>query len=205
MGADSSGRLEWINAIKATCIALVVLLHVSQWIYTLNDNSLWYSICLFLQPFRIPVFFLVSGILAFNSIYNKKSKAFLRAKRIFSVYIVWTTVMTLRLYFTNDGGDAPEIYHYIVNFLIPGHYWYIWALPFFYLISLLYVYFFRNPFVLLVASFFLNIFAGDLGIALRELYDDTAEHVYWEQTFSNYLWFVIGLVLSKQLINLEHK
>lgn len=64
-GAHSpQGRIDWIDHAKGICIVLVVMLYAVETIGSAAGREGWlHPIAAFAQPFRMPDFFLISGLL----------------------------------------------------------------------------------------------------------------------------------------------
>lgn len=181
-------------------MVLVVVLHVSLWAEDAFSDSRLLDLSLLLIPFRIPVFFLVSGILAANALRNKPSRAMIRAVNIYTVYLIWTTVVTVRFHATPSSSDDPGPLAYLMNAFIPGHYWYLWALPVYYGAGLLILRLSPvRPWLWLPLALGLYYFAAELAEGLRAAIPVTAETAYWEKAVSCFLWFWVGVCGSRVL------
>ncbi len=175
-------------------MVLVVVLHISLWADNALAETVFRQISLFLLPFRIPVFFLISGILAASSLKNKPHKAVIRAFNIYTVYLIWTTIITVRLHAMPGADDHISLGTYVLNAIIPGHYWYLWALPAYYALSLLLLRISPSRpwlwFPMALAGYY---YAGELAEYARSMFTVTAETVYWEKAASCFLWFWTGI------------
>ncbi|MEE4452541.1 acyltransferase [Novosphingobium resinovorum] len=97
MRNDRSERdLVWPDVAKAACILLVVMMHCGDHILTLpwaHKDELaraWLAINGFVRPVRMPLFFLVSGILASNSILHPRENTERnRLVRPLYLYLAW--------------------------------------------------------------------------------------------------------------------
>lgn len=181
-------------------MVLVVVLHVALWANDVFGTSYLLDLSLFLIPFRIPVFFLVSGILAARSLRNDPPRAATRAINIYTVYLIWTTLITTRFHLTPSPADDPGFLAYLVNAVVPGHYWYLWALPVYYGAGLLLLRLSPvRPWLWLPLALGLYYYAAELADALRLVIPVSAETVYWEKTVSCFLWFWIGVCGARGL------
>lgn len=131
-----SNRLGWIDYAKGIAIILVVYRHVefglknsgtplSQWIVDLNDM---------LYSFRMPLFFLLSGLFFGKSISRKGSKGFLlsRVNTLLYPYVLWALIqITLQISFSSvaNAHRGPADY---LNILVQprnlDQLWYLFAL-----------------------------------------------------------------------------
>lgn len=59
----SSPRVEWVDKARGLCIFLVVMMHTTLGIEKLTGDTGWmHAVVAFAQPFRMPDFFLISGL-----------------------------------------------------------------------------------------------------------------------------------------------
>ena len=72
-------RIEWIDLVKAVSVLLVVFMHASNTLVDLAGPSgvtaVLQHINHLLEPMRMPVFFLVSGMLASSAVHRPWSKS----------------------------------------------------------------------------------------------------------------------------------
>ncbi|WP_420144382.1 acyltransferase family protein [Sphingobium sp.] len=70
----SRERLDWPDLAKAICILLVVMMHceggydLAGWQHQPMLKSIWHGLNEGIRPIRMPLFFLISGLLASGSI-----------------------------------------------------------------------------------------------------------------------------------------
>ncbi|MCW1430169.1 acyltransferase family protein [Novosphingobium sp. JCM 18896] len=89
----------WADVAKCICIILVVLLHMEDHIsasgWSRDDDAIaaWHAINMFLRPIRLPMLFLVSGMLSSQSIMNRDSDT-IRKYLIKPAYLyfLWGTI-----------------------------------------------------------------------------------------------------------------
>ena len=131
----------WVDAAKGLSIILVVLLHTSAWFTDGKGfgHSYVLGISRSFQPLRMPLFFLISGMLIAGAIFNDHPKIAWRAVSLMTVYVFWTVLHASRL--ALFPGLAPDLHFSAALFLwsvaVPGIYWYIWALPLYYALAAL--------------------------------------------------------------------
>jgi len=89
-------ELVWPNLAKAACIILVVLYHAeriteaSGWLHEAEISLIWNVVSMFLQPIRMPSFFLISGVLASRSIMRRDPQLiYKRLVKPMYLYAVW--------------------------------------------------------------------------------------------------------------------
>jgi fucose 4-O-acetylase-like acetyltransferase len=132
------GRLTWIDYAKGIAIILVLYRHVfegikasgisvEQYIFLEHDNIIFYS-------FRIPLFFIVSGIFVGGSLMKRGLYEFITTKvrTILYPYFLWATLqIVLQLIFSKytNAHRAPSDFFYL--FYQPREieqFWYLYAL-----------------------------------------------------------------------------
>jgi uncharacterized membrane protein YcfT len=95
-------RLDWVDAARGVCVLLVVLLHVRIFVYTplapaTNGVEVWSQLTEFFGAFRLPLLFVVSGLVASRRVRAGWSdrRTVLRAASLYWLYLVWLTVYAL--------------------------------------------------------------------------------------------------------------
>jgi uncharacterized membrane protein YcfT len=137
---STSSRIEWVDAAKALAIVLVVVFHVSGWVFwtVFGDRvpawtNPWSILSDVLIPIRIPLFFLMSGVLAYRAV--RRPWATLLSTRISDVlwpFALWSILIAplwhVRLRAT--GADASG---QVLEGLFSGgtHLWFLTALALF--------------------------------------------------------------------------
>lgn len=135
------GRIAWIDVAKAVCIVLVVLYHArhAASAITWGDVSatpFWWLAGAALRPFRMPVFFLMSGLLAASAIHHPWRKAAPgRVVRLLRVYGVWALLFAIVLPGFPDGGFGFAPAKLLGLLLGQSILWYLWALAVFFALT----------------------------------------------------------------------
>ena len=97
--AERKERMDWVDIIKATSVILVVLWHVVQTLDVFIDGTIvadaWYQFMLFLEPLLMPVFFVVSGMLASSAVKRPWSWTKSRTIGVLYLYLVWHTLLAV--------------------------------------------------------------------------------------------------------------
>ncbi|WP_169847012.1 acyltransferase family protein [Rhodococcus rhodnii] len=155
--AVGPARHEWVDVAKGVCIALVVLLHASNFLIGRGmAHPLWNDINALVQPIRMPLFFLASGLFLAKTLTMPWAQVLRRrVLPLLYLYVVWTFVRWA--YFTlfpaTAGTAEPgSIWKPIRALVIPDSgLWFIYALAVFAFVARALV---RIPAVLqLVAAF----------------------------------------------------
>lgn len=135
---DSPSRHEWADAARGLCIALVVLLHVSGWVNVGlldRETGIWLEISEWLRPLRMPLFFLVSGFLASPALGRPLTASRGRTLGVWYLYIFWSLLLTARLWIPDAREQLPGPGDAVQGLVLGSSYWYLYALPIFFLLS----------------------------------------------------------------------
>lgn len=128
-------RIEWIDLVKAVSVLLVVFMHASNTLVDLAGPSgvtaVLQHINHLLEPMRMPVFFLVSGMLASSAVHRPWSKSGNRTLGMVYLYLVW---MLLFFGFITVFGSAPSDPVSSILFAKSG-FWYLYAMALFFVIA----------------------------------------------------------------------
>lgn len=134
--SSPASRMGWIDYAKGIAIVLVVYRHVefgirnsgiplNQWVINLNDM---------LYSFRMPLFFLLSGLFFQKSIERKGEKRFLvsRINTLLYPYILWALIqITLQIMFPGVANAHRSVRDYMNILIQPRNLdqlWYLFAL-----------------------------------------------------------------------------
>ena len=131
-------RLEWLDALRGFTMILVVAFHVSS--VGFEQNWKYSSSLSFLLLFRMPLFFFVSGFLAYKAsrVWNAKTLGQLLCKKL-QVQIIPTVVF----FFLFNAIIWPNFWNGVeVNFHLPtkGGYWFTIALLWMFIVYYLFSY-----------------------------------------------------------------
>lgn len=142
--AQASSRIEWIDYAKGICIFLVVMLHTT-WYIENDRGSLagWMRpIIEFARPFRMPDFFLISGLLL-GRVIDRPWRRYLDTKVVhfFYFYVIWETILFLffnvRESWDRDWERADQLLpRYLLDMVDPTYpLWFIHSLPIYFVIT----------------------------------------------------------------------
>ena len=132
-------RLAWVDAARGVCVLLVVLLHVRIFVYApltppTNGVEIWTQLTEFFGAFRLPLLFVVSGLVASKRVRAGWSdrRTLLRAVSLYWLYLVWLTVYALVSIVVISPGIPFRIMtvgHYAAQLVVPDSMlWFIFAL-----------------------------------------------------------------------------
>lgn len=129
-------RISWVDVAKGISICLVVMMHSVLGVEKAADMEGWmHGIVAFAQPFRIPAFFLVSGLFLERSLKADWSRLIDRKLLHFAYfYVLWLTIQFIvkAPVMANETGWGGVITSYLMAFVQPfGTLWFIYLLPIF--------------------------------------------------------------------------
>jgi uncharacterized membrane protein YcfT len=137
---NAAGRIGWVDYAKGFCIVFVVMMHSTLGVEQAVGHEGWLHIVVaFARPFRMPDFFLISGLFLAQVI-DRDWRTFLDRKVVHFVYfyLLWTA---LQLGFkapllAQDHGVAGTAWLYVESFWEPfGTLWFIYLLPIFFVVT----------------------------------------------------------------------
>ena len=136
----SGQRINWIDQARGLSIILVVIMHSTLGVEKAMGVEGWmHHVVAYATPFRIPAFFLISGLLLATAL-RKPLGEFLdkRVVTLLYLYVVW---LTIQFGFKAPGmigemGASGTLFAYLKGFVQPfGTLWFIYVLPIFFVIS----------------------------------------------------------------------
>jgi uncharacterized membrane protein YcfT len=133
-------RVDWVDYAKGLCIVMVVMMHSTLGVEAAAGREGWlHALVAFAKPFRMPDFFLISGLFLARVI-DRDWRLYLDRKVVHFAYfyVLW---MTIQFAFKAPGlaaqeGMAAVVWLYLVSFIEPfGTLWFIYLLPIFFVVS----------------------------------------------------------------------
>lgn len=197
-----SKRLSWIDSGRGFCGIGVVLYHLSDWLATISPNTvLLQDIAIALAPLRMPLFFLISGLLAQSIHLASPEKWRVRILGLLALYLFWSALFFSRvpLIATIRNAQPPSIEQFLMAIVIPSIFWFILCLPVFYIVIIVYKRTFGTRYMPLL------IFATVLAIS-SDWIDERTQHLVapafgqaqvGPMSF-NFIWFVLGTYFGDQ-------
>lgn len=198
-------RLTWIDYARGIAIILVVYRHsfegikqsgldVQPYIFLEYANILFFS-------FRMPLFFIVSGIFVTLSLQKRGIKKFIetKAKVILYPYFLWGALqLTIQIFFSGYTNYHPTVKSYLDLFYQPrelAQFWYLLAL---FNVTVLYVIVKSK----LKFSITLNIILGLVMFYLSTLVFQNSINIgFLSDILHNYIFIALGDAISKQMTN----
>jgi len=202
-----NSRYAWIDYAKGICIILVTFRHVQEGLHPANTPYPYYGLKfadVFFFSFRMPLFFIVSGIFLGGALAKKSVNNYItsRFKTIFYPLMIWGIIqVTLQLIF-KDYVNVNRVPFDYVNLLIKPRaieqFWYLHTLFLvgtFYAIMRVYAKF------SILHQVLLGIFLYALTGFVRYNYYQAVEHWFILDVFFYYIFFAVGDLFGKFILN----
>ena len=93
-GHPQAGRVDWVDYAKGFCIVMVVMMHSTLGVEAAAGREGWmHAVVAFAKPFRMPDFFLISGLFLARVI-DRDWRNYLDRKVVHFVYfyVLWVTI-----------------------------------------------------------------------------------------------------------------
>src|SRR6267378_6158638 len=134
--AQSRERVDWVDYAKGFCIVFVVMMHSTLGVEQAAGEQGWlHTVVAFAKPFRMPDFFLISGLFLAQVI-DRDWRTYLDRKVVHFVYfyLLWTALQFAfkAPLFAQQDGIAGTAWAYLESFWEPfSTLWFIYLLPIF--------------------------------------------------------------------------
>src|SRR4051794_34074722 len=139
-GVTSGQRIDWVDYAKGFCIVFVVMMHSTLGVENAVGQEGWlHTVVAFAKPFRMPDFFLISGLFLAQVI-DRDWRTYLDRKVVHFVYfyLLWTAIQfaVKAPVFVQEYGPLSTIWFYLQSFVEPfGTLWFIYLLPIFFVVT----------------------------------------------------------------------
>src|SRR6266849_4919584 len=136
-GTADRPRIDWVDYAKGFCIVFVVMMHSTLGVENAAGQEGWlHTVVAFAKPFRMPDFFLISGLFLAQVI-DRDWRTYLDRKVVHFVYfyVLWTAIQFAfkAPMFIHEHGPMSTIWLYVESFWEPfGTLWFIYLLPIFF-------------------------------------------------------------------------
>jgi uncharacterized membrane protein YcfT len=136
---SAGGRVDWVDYAKGICIVMVVMMHSVLGVEAAaGQTGFMHLVVMFAKPFRMPDFFLISGLFV-SVVIDRDWRVYLDRKVVHFAYfyVLWVTIQF--------GFKAPSFAAesswthvgllYLESFIEPfGTLWFIYLLPIFFVV-----------------------------------------------------------------------
>jgi uncharacterized membrane protein YcfT len=134
----NSARIEWVDYAKGICIILVVMMHSTLGVEKAAGQVSWlHGFIEWARPFRMPDFFLISGLFLASRIDRPWRNYFdIKVLHFAYFYVLWMTIqfVTKGYGIYQSEGLAGTVQAYALSFVEPfGTLWFIYMLAIFFL------------------------------------------------------------------------
>jgi uncharacterized membrane protein YcfT len=140
MGSDGAReRVDWVDYAKGICIIFVVMMHSTLGVEAATGGEgFMHAVVAFARPFRMPDFFLISGLFLARVI-DRDWVTYLDRKVVHFAYfyVLWVTIQFAIKGpgFVQELGVAGAAWSYVMAYVEPfGTLWFIYLLPIFFVV-----------------------------------------------------------------------
>ncbi|MBN9000700.1 MAG: acyltransferase family protein, partial [Rhizobiales bacterium] len=138
--AAASDRLDWVDYAKGICIVMVVMMHSVLGVEAAaGQTGFMHYVVEFARPFRMPDFFLISGLFL-SRVIDRDWRTYLDRKVVHFAYfyVLWVTIQFgfKAPAFAAEMGWTGVAKLYLLSFIDPfGTLWFIYLLPIFFIVT----------------------------------------------------------------------
>jgi uncharacterized membrane protein YcfT len=135
--ASGDGRVDWVDYAKGICIVMVVMMHSVLGVeLAAGQTGFMHAFVAFAKPFRMPDFFLISGLFL-PLVIDRDWRIYLDRKVVHFAYfyVLWVTIQFgfKAPAFAAESSWSHAGYLYLESFIEPfGTLWFIYLLPIFF-------------------------------------------------------------------------
>src|SRR6201992_2444248 len=138
-GTKAEARIDWVDYAKGICIVMVVMMHSVLGVeLAAGQTGFMHVVVAFAKPFRMPDFFLISGLFL-SLVIDRDWRTYLDRKVVHFAYfyVLWVTI---QFGFKAPGFAAESSWShvatlYLESFIEPfGTLWFIYLLPVFFVV-----------------------------------------------------------------------
>jgi uncharacterized membrane protein YcfT len=135
LGGMDEGRVPWVDTAKGLCIILVVMMHATLGVgEAMGGEGFMHQVVAFARPFRMPDFFLVSGLFL-SRVIDRDWKVYAdrRVVHFLYFYLLWLVIQSALKYGQLSGGSPAGFAHHLALSLIEpfGTLWFVYLLAVF--------------------------------------------------------------------------
>jgi uncharacterized membrane protein YcfT len=136
----AAGRVDWVDYAKGICIVMVVMMHSVLGVeLAAGQTGFMHVLVAFAKPFRMPDFFLISGLFL-SVVIDRDWRIYLDRKVVHFAYfyVLWVTIQFgfKAPAFAAESSWAHAGFLYLESFIEPfGTLWFIYLLPIFFVVT----------------------------------------------------------------------
>src|SRR5438105_493203 len=140
LSGTSAPRVDWVDTAKGICIVMVVMMHSVLGVEAAaGETGFMHALVAFAKPFRMPDFFLLSGLFL-SVVIERDWRTYLDRKVVHFAYfyVLWVTIQFgfKAPAFAAESGWGHAGYLYLESFIEPfGTLWFIYLLPIFFVVT----------------------------------------------------------------------
>jgi uncharacterized membrane protein YcfT len=197
----NENRVAWVDYAKGFCIVMVVMMHSTLGVEQAAGETSWMGeLVAFAKPFRMPDFFLISGLFLARVI-DRNWRAYLDTKVVHFAYfyVLWVTIQFAFKApgFASELGWDGVAQAYALAFIEPfGTLWFIYLLPVFFVVTKLT----RDvpPAVVWVVAVLLQIAGVDTGWIVVDEFCSRFVYFYSGYVLAPYVFDFAATVVSNK-------
>jgi uncharacterized membrane protein YcfT len=139
-GQPGPDRVDWVDYAKGICIVMVVMMHSVLGVeLAAGETGFMHPLVAFAKPFRMPDFFLISGLFL-AVVIDRDWRTYLDRKVVHFAYfyVLWVTIQFgfKAPSFAAESSWAHAGFLYLESFIEPfGTLWFIYMLPVFFVVT----------------------------------------------------------------------
>jgi uncharacterized membrane protein YcfT len=193
--AGSDDRVAWVDYAKGFCIIFVVMMHSTLGVENAVGQQGWlHAVVEFAKPFRMPDFFLISGLFL-SRVIDRDWRSYIDRKVVHFAYfyLLWTVIQFAikAPVFMCEYGAQHTLWLYIESFWEPfSTLWFIYLLPVFFVVTKLARQLRIPPLVIWLA-----------GATLEAMHPVTGYTVI-DEFASRYVYFYTGYLFAPRIFSL---
>ncbi len=140
MGMYQKPRVDWVDFAKGICIIWVVMKHSIMGVEVADGHESWmHAVATFAKPFRMPDFFMISGLFL-GRVIGRNWRDYLDKKLVhfFYFYALWVTIQFAfkAPLFLSQYGLWGVLHQYLLAYVEPfGTLWFIYMLPVMFIVA----------------------------------------------------------------------
>ena len=186
-------RVDWVDYAKGICIVMVVMMHSTLGVEKAAGGNGWLNYFIeFARPFRMPDFFLISGLFL-SRVIGRDWRTFFDRRVLHFVYFyaLWVTIQFIVRApgIAHEAGLGGVVKEYLFAYVEPfGTLWFIYLLPIFALTTRLTRFF--PPLIIFIAAAILESLKIDTGWTVID------------EFASRYVYFFTGYWLASYVFTL---